>query len=219
MSNTLNDILINARITDFSSAEKFVKEQLKSLQGSGDLTLGHDKDLMGVSLELRVKQLFKEAGFNISDGEIGKEDFIVFSKENDDIKDNLVIEVKSSRKPQPSLDNLRQLDDWVYYLSGEEQARKHGLGGGLDPLAMAYRGICTSNRRHPTPHKGVFIFNGPVGVPFSERSNILHQNHNEFVEKRNFCIIGINDLAELLRKDYQAVWAKLHGTVGEYHLQ
>ena len=217
MSNELKRILSDAGKNDFASAEQFLLDKLKSLHRNGALELGEDKDLSGISLELRVQQLFQKAEFNIVEGRPGKEDFVVIADENDELKDNLVIEVKSSRTPHPELDDLRQLDDWVFDLSGEEQARKHGLGGGLDPLAMVTNGLITRAKRHPTHHKGIFVFNGPIGVPFSERtSHILHPNQLEFTEKRNFYVIGIESLVTLLNKGRQSAWVTLHESVGEY---
>ncbi|MBI4701993.1 MAG: hypothetical protein HY744_12720 [Deltaproteobacteria bacterium] len=45
----------------------------------------------------------------------------------------------------------------MFELSGEEEARKHGLGGGVDPLAVATGGFASQRRHHPTPHKGVML--------------------------------------------------------------
>lgn len=217
MSKELIKILDDAGKTDVASAEHFLREELKALQRSGKLKLGKDEELTGTSLELRVQQLFQDAGFNIQEGRPGKEDFVVAAIENDEVGDNLVVEVKSSRATQPDLDDLRQLDDWVFDLSGEEQARKHGLGGGVDVLAMVTKGMISRAKRHPAPHKGVFIFNGAVGTPFSERpTQILHPNQLEFAKKRNFCVIGLGNLFELLDKGRNEAWTTLHETVGEY---
>ena len=217
MSTELKNILTTARKTDVASAEVFLLNQIKLLQKNGDLELGADKDLTGLSLELRVKQIFENAGLNINEGRSGQEDFVVIAHENDEHKDNLVIEVKSSRSPNPKLDDLRQLDDWVFDLSGEEKARKQGLGGGLSPISMATNGMFNITERHPTPHKGVLVFNGPIGIAFKERnSSILHPNQIEFVEKRNFCIIGIDSLATLMKQNKNNAWSILHATIGEY---
>lgn len=218
MSTELIKILCDAGKSDVASAERFLLDELKSLQRNGDLALGKDEELTGTSLELRVQQLFVNAGFNILEGRPGKEDFTVSALENDEISDNLVIEVKSARAPQPDIDGLRQLDDWVFDLSGEEHARKHGLGGGVDARAILSHGWSTQTKHHPAPHKGVFIFNGPVGTSFSVRpARILHPNQLEFAMKRNFCVIGLNHLVELLGKGREIAWSALHGTVGEYH--
>jgi len=85
----------------------------------------------------------------------------------------------------------------VFDLSGEEIARKEGLGGGIDPKAMMTHGLISSKRRHPNPHRGVMIFNGPVGVQFSDRSVVcFNENDREFIEKRNFCIVAFGNLVE-----------------------
>ena len=103
------------------------------------------------------------------------EDFVVKSPFDYEPSKPIVLEVKSSRKQHISRDQLRQLDDWVFELSGEQEARKYGLQGkgGIDTLAFVSHGMVTRESRpryHPTPHKGVFIFNGPVGTPFNKRN-------------------------------------------------
>ena len=217
MSEELFNILNNAGVTDVESAEKYLSRAISHLQESGNLSLGDDKNLSGLSLELRVQQIFRQLEINIQKGREGMEDFIIINEPSSSYKDNIVIEVKSSKGPNPKLEDLRQLDDWVFDLSGEEEARKHGLGGGIDPVAMITDGLMTSKKTHPTPHKGVFIFNGPVGVPFQERgSSILHPNQLEFVEKRNFCVIGIHDLLSLRQQGPSEVLSVLYSTVGEY---
>jgi hypothetical protein len=217
MTEELKQILLDAGKTEVKTAEVYLLQQLKLLQQSGDLSLGPDKDLTGMSLELRVLQLFNQINLNISEGRPGQEDFVVIPEPDDENKDNIVIEVKSARSPNPKIDDLRQLDDWVFDLSGEEEARKHGLGGGLDTTAMVTRGLMSSKKRHPTPHKGVLIFNGPVGTPFEERvSPILNPNQIDFVEKRNFCVVGLNNLITLIALGPDAVMSALRTTVGEY---
>lgn len=217
MYEELKQILLDAGKTEVESAKDFLLAQLKLLQQNGDLGLGADKDLTGISLELRVQQLFKQVGLNIVEGRPGQEDFVIIANNDDEYKDNIAIEVKSSRSPNPKLDDLRQLDDWVFDLSGEEKARKHGLGGGMDPLAMATSGMINRPKRHPTPHKGILIFNGPIGTPFEQRiAPILHPNQVGFVEKRNFCVIGIDKLATLIEQGPETVLSILHTTAGEY---
>jgi len=217
MTEELKKILSSAGKTDVTSAKHYLLEQLKLLQQNGDLELGYDKDLTGISLELRVKQLFQEIDLNIIDGRPGQEDFVVIADHNSKHKDNIVIEVKSSRKPNIMIDDLRQLDDWVFDLSDEEKARKHGLGGGFNALALATQGFISSPKRHPTPHKGLLVFNGPIGTPFEERnSSILSPNQIDFVQKRNFCVISINHLVTLLEKDQETAWCILHEIIGEY---
>jgi len=217
VSEELKQILLNAGKMEVEPAKEYLLSQLRLLQQNGDLDLGYDKNLTSISLELRVQQLFKQVGLNIAEGRPGQEDFVITAKTDDEYKDNIVIEVKSSRSPNPKIDDLRQLDDWVFDLSGEEKARKRGLGGGLDPLVMATNGLISRPKKHPTPHKGILIFNGPIGMPFEQRiAPILHPNQVNFVEKRNFCVIGIDKLATLITHGPEKVLSSLHTTVGEY---
>jgi hypothetical protein len=197
-------------ISTVHEAEKFFNEQIKLLQEARELDLGADKNLGGISLELRVKELFSDAGFNIIDGRKGYEDFTIEPDENFTLQENVVIEVKSSKSPVPKLDDLRQLDDWVFSLSGEEDARKNGIrSGGLNKWP--------SMQKHPTPHKGLFIFNGPIGLDFNSRTkSFMHPSQIDFIIKRNFCAVSLNVLIELLRDSKENVWNIIHKTIGEY---
>lgn len=217
MTDTIKDFLSAEGISDVSIARARLDDYLRQLQQDGVLTLESDEKLSGFSLELRVQRAFEDAGFLISVGRPGMEDFVVERGAGDEPADNLVLEVKASRKSQPTLDDLRQLDDWVFDLSGEEIARKEGLGGGLDSLAIATDGYYTETKRHPAPHKGVLVFNGPIGIPFDNRPrDILHPNQQVFAAKRNFCVIGLEQLLQVLSNHREIAWNALHGTVGEY---
>jgi len=172
-----------------------VNSELECLCGEGAITVGPDYSLTGLGLECRVKELFQKVGFEIHRGRDGMEDFIVNAPPNAKPTTPLVLEVKSSRKPHVVRDELRQLDDWVFELSGEQEARKHGLGGkgGVDHLAFVSWGLVSRQSQrvfHPTPHKGVLVFNGPIELPFSKRaSDCIGPNDRDFVYKRNFCVI------------------------------
>ena len=219
MTDGIRTFLSAEGISDVSAARERLDEELRSLQKAGLLTLASDEKLSGFSLELRVQRAFENAGFSITVGRPGMEDFVVECGKNDAPMDNLVLEVKGSKNSQPTLDDLRQLDDWVFDLSGEEKARKEGLGGGIDPLAIATDGYYVETKRHPTPHKGVLVFNGPVGRPFSKRpKDILHPNQRAFAAKRNFCVIGLDQLLQVLRSDRANAWRVFHSTVGEYQV-
>jgi hypothetical protein len=199
-------------------------EILVMLTDNGYLGLDPDPHLTGYSLEIRIKRIFISLGFNITRGRVGFEDFIVHPFDGAIPKEPLVLEVKSSRRPKISRDDLRQLDDWVFDLSGEERARKQGLGGGIDidPLALVTKGMVSSPKRHPSPHKGVLIFNGPVGVPFGDRpSSCINENDIDFIEKRNLCIIPINilptyfDEFQIIPQVFNALWVFIHFTIGQ----
>ena len=190
---------------------KATKRQIERLCEEGFISFGNDYALTSFGLECRVKQVFQSMKFDITPGRDGMEDFIVpvpdgFQPPTGKAHYPLVLEVKSSRKSYISRDDLRQLDDWVFELSGEEKARKYGLGGGggLDYMAFASHGMLTSTSQpafHPSPHKGVMVFNGPIGTPFSERkTRCLGSDQEEFAYKRDFCIIPFDILLKYLGK-------------------
>lgn len=179
------------------------------------MNFGHDYALTEFGLECRVKEIFQGMGFQINSGREGMEDFVVSPPTGAKPDTPIVLEVKSSRKPNIGIDELRQLDDWVFDLSGEGRARKHGLGGGYALVPFI------SPHRHPSPHKGVLLFNGPIGTPFNQRlSTCINPNYDDFIEKRNFCIIPFNVLLSFLEHYQQNssvknhLWEQIHNTSG-----
>ena len=198
-----------------------VELELDELAQSGIVKLGEDHRLSGIGLEIRTRLLLQDMGYTVRRRRKSMEDLVVDSDETLSPDKPICIEVKSSRKPQISRSSLRQLDDWVFDLSGEELARKQGLGGGIDPLALITQGMRTRKKHHPSPHKGVMVFNGPVGVPFDQRdAQCVGANDLEFVEKRDFCIIPIDVLlayAEQTRSGegvQNQLWERIHLTAG-----
>jgi hypothetical protein len=203
-----------------------VNSELECLCEQGAISIGNDYSLAGLGLECRVKEVFHRAGFEIKRGRDGMEDFIVDAPPDAKPSTPLVLEAKSSRKPHVGRDELRQLDDWVFELSGEQEARKYGLGGkgGPDYLAFASWGLLSRQSQrvfHPTPHKGVLIFNGPIEHPFSKRaSDCIGPNDRDFVDKRNFCVIPFQVLLDYCKRclgDPQRMhqlWTLIHGTGG-----
>jgi len=201
--------------------QKAMSDEIAALRTAGLISLGEDKNLADFSLELRVNEVFKIMGFSIQRGRSGMEDYVVVPMERTEPQRPLVIEVKSSRKPNIGRDELRQIDDWVFDLSGEELARKHGLGGGRDTRALMTNGQFVSRKFHPTPHKGVLIFNGPIGIPFNERgASCLNKNDEDFVRKRNLCIIPFGVLVWYLGRFFinanvaTEFWTLIHSTAG-----
>jgi len=151
----------------FDEVIKTINTEIECLYIEGIISFGNDYLLSGFGLECRVKDIFKKMGFEIIPGRDGMEDFVIKAPNGVTPTTPLVLEIKSSRKPHITRDELRQLDDLVFELSGEQQARKHGLGGGGGPdyLALASWGLLSRQSKpvfHPTPHKGVLIFNGPI---------------------------------------------------------
>jgi len=210
----------------FGDIYRVFKTEVARLCEEGLVAFENDYTLSGFGLECRVKNLFKELNFEIQSGRDGFEDFIVKPPNGFEPSKPIVLEVKSSRRPNISRDQLRQLDDWVFELSGEQEARKHGLKGvgGIDPLAIVSSGMLTRKSKpqhHPTPHKGVFVFNGPIGEPFEKRkSKCLSPNDEDFVDKRDFCVIPFDVLIDWLakcKKDPEikhGFWNKVHTTSG-----
>jgi len=223
---SINKSIRNIDSPLFGEINKIFETEMASLCEEGTLNLGNDHSLTGFALECRVKNIFKELDFEIHKGRDGMEDFVVNPPIGYEPSKPMIIEVKSSRKQQISRNQLRQLDDWVFQLSGEQEARKYGLPGkgGIDTLAVASSGLLTRKsrpRHHPTPHKGVFIFNGSIQTSFNKRnSNCLSPNDEDFVNSRDFCILPFNVLVDCSKKyasDSQIkkiFWEKVHKASG-----
>jgi len=210
----------------FDEVLKILNMEIECLCREGLISFGSDYSLSGFGLECRVKEIFEKMGFEIIPGRDGMEDFVIKAPHVATAVTPIVLEVKSSRKPHIARDQLRQLDDWVFELSGEQKARKHGLGGGggIDPLAIVSGGMITRKSKpvfHPTPHKGVMVFNGPLGLPFSQRTtDCIGPNEADFVDNRNFCIIPFDVLVSYF-EEYSIstevknqFWSQIHSTAG-----
>lgn len=177
-------------------SEKYGKK-LKALVDAGIVRLKNDHDLHGTALEIRVRELFVSAGMSTQDGRPGREDLIVDENTTIDCHIPLVVEVKSRNKPQIELDYLRQLDDYVFELSKEQGIRHAGLNkwnsphktggmalGAIQPLPV-----------HPKRFKGVLVFNGKIGQPFTDRDpHWMTSDQVEFADSRHFCCMTLESL-------------------------
>lgn len=173
----------------YSEIVEAVTRELNALAAQGLIGFGDDHALGGAPLEARVSRLFTESGFVVESGRPFLEDLVVRPAEGVSPAVPLVAEIKSSSRASPARDDLRQLDDWVFDLSGEEGARKHGLTNYASYFLDVGFPIPAF---HPSPHKGVLVFNGPLGTEFEKRSTEwLGANEKEFAVKRNFCVISL----------------------------
>jgi len=172
----------------------------------------------------RVKKIFSEMGFEVSQGRANNlEDFIIKPRQHFKMKSPLVVEVKSGKKHYVDRKSLRQLDDWVFELSGEDKARKGDTLNASAKAGWSYGSSVMMPKayEHPTPHKGVMIYNGPVGVVFEERgTNCINPSDEEFANKRFFCIIPFHVLIRYSERisaeeiEPEELWEKIHKTSG-----
>ena len=102
---------------------------VEDLVCGGIISPGPDERLRGQYLETRTAQLFRQMGFVVERGPRGAYDARIPPPTDSEPSRPCVVEVKSSSRPGPTRRDLRQLDDWVFEMSGEQEARKHGLGG------------------------------------------------------------------------------------------
>ena len=185
------DLVQELGTRELEDIEKNVWSEIETLCSEGIVALPEDYTLGGRWLEFRTKLLLRDMDLQPQDGRPVCEDIVVTPPPRFEIQIPLVFEVKSSAKPAIARRDLRQLDDWVFELSGEELARKKGLGS--ITLAMATGGMLGGHTYHPTRHKGVMIFNGPIGIPFNERQKeCFGANEIEFARSHYLCLIPFN---------------------------
>lgn len=205
--------------------EAAVRSLAEALLDQGRLDLGKDCNLGGAALEIRVRRLFAGMGFQIREARARNlEDHVVHPSEGFKTQYPLALEVKSSRKPCLERDDLRQLDDWVFELSGEEHIRKFRRIKGKNVVYIT-AGLPAAPS-HPNPHKGVMIFNGPLGQEFDQRvSPCVNANELEFVEKRYFCVIPFQTLIQMSDQISQRsvakedAWEMIHTCSGILELE
>jgi hypothetical protein len=182
-----------SKTRSYQDMQNLLSDLLSEQAESGQLVLGPDHQIGGPGLEIRVRLLLAQIGLTGSRTASVAADLVVPPPNSFRPDRPLVIEIKSGKGRAPDRANLRQLDDWVFELSGEARARKRnivaapaGLRGQLSPVAAPV---------HPSPHKGVFIYNGPLGTEFVQRpKEWLGPNEIAFAEKRNFCVLRLETL-------------------------
>ena len=232
MNNSIDDIRkeldsFKDKISNnsYNSLLKQFKKFIEIMAINGVVELGDDFKLKDDLLEIRVGLLFKYAGMEVIDVRYKKkQDFIIEPLKESGFYIPLVIEVKSSGKAWPKLDDLRQLDDWVFDLSGEKGIRKHGYKLWNKPrskISGRAIGAVQPPLIHPERYKGVFVFNGPTNQPFKERSrDWVVAEQKQFVKDRGFCMISLESLirwAEACHGDdghLKLFWQKIYETNG-----
>jgi hypothetical protein len=211
------------KLPEMREVRKALDKELRELLRDGVVYPGPFHKLGGKDLEIYVRHIFDDMGFKVElkKCDESKWDGIILPFTGLGPQKPMVLEVKSSDKKSPKMDDLRQLDDWVFQLSGEEKARKGKLPGGIPVTTVNGVTAAFGWMGHPEPYKGVFVFNGQLGVPFKNRvSDWLEQNQSEFIQLRDFCIISLECLIcwyEQCKENdtiAQYFWSNIHSTCG-----
>ena len=208
----------------YDEISKTIDKILVGLSETGKVKFGDDKQLGGTSLEIRVRLILNEIGFDVKKGRPGMEDLVVAAPSGATITAPLAIEVKSGNKENISRADLRQLDDWTFDLSDESNVRKHGISipaTNLSTLNILPTDTIKVQILNPSLHKGVLLYNGPIGKEFSSRPvQCYSQNEQQFIDERNFCIISLGVLLEYLWQFQSGsvskddLWHKIQTTTG-----
>jgi hypothetical protein len=210
----------------FEELKSWFDKKLEQLVNTGKIQFKDERFLGGIALEVRVRYIFNTIGLNVEFDKSIDSDGIIQPNESVEIKKPIVLEIKSSKSNGPTRTELRQLDDYIFEVSGEEIARKEGLGRGgiyFDPLAGILGSGLTKGKKyfHPSPHKGLIIFNNTEGNHFKNSFTIdLGGNEIEFVKKRDICVLSFKDFLEITNqiKDKKMTlnqfWTLIHETTG-----
>jgi hypothetical protein len=200
--------------------------------GSGRTASDDLERLGGKDLERNVRDILEQLGFDVkTNREVtfpGLDvtppfDAYIPAPDNISPQKALVVEVKSSKKEWPVTDDLRQLDDYIYQLSGEERFRKQKIGLSHYPVWITNRISMPGWRiSYPESYKGVLVFNCTKGTHFEARSDKwVRHDQVKFAQQRRFCVMTLkcllawNDAIIGGEKTKQDLWSAIHQTDGE----
>ena len=192
ITDALAELVEASQLRDYEELQCRFGRALDELVQRGTVRLGPDHELGGDGLTVRVRLVLEEMGLTVRVGREKLEDLVVSVPDFAEPSIPLVVKVKSGKQPGPSRTNLRQLDDWVFELSDESRVRKLGIQNQGHRRNWLSKGAVQAAPIHPTPHKGVLLYNGPLGQPFEDRAtSILNANETEFAIARSFCVISM----------------------------
>ncbi len=224
ISDAITALVEASKVRSFDKLYEQFEDAIYGLVQKEVVHLKSDYQLGGRALEIRVRLILEGMRLIVRNGRNSTaEDWIVDVPSFALNSMPLVIEVKSGRKGVgPTQENLRQLDDWVFELSGEDKIRKRGYIKQDPNRSYKTKGAIQPLPTHPSPHKGVFLYNGPLDTVFEQRKTpMLSPNEKQFAEKRSFCVISLNCLlswsaackesSEIL-KDF---WHRVQACTGE----
>ncbi len=226
IENFLDKELEKQNDISFEDLQSWFDKKMESLVNDGKIFYRNDEYLGGKALEIKVRHILKQMGFKITFDKNVDSDGIITPNDIFKIKKPIVIEIKSGKTNSPTRTELRQLDDYIFELSGEEKARKEGLGNsGLkyNPQHNLYGQGFEKQKKlfHPTPHKGLMIFNNTAGTLFNDNFHFeLGFNEREFSNKRDICVLSYKELLDysklvldnkMMLEDF---WKLIHETVG-----
>lgn len=199
MSNSSNPIvdafstlIERSSVRDHDDLERHFRCAVDRLISKGIVHLGPDHNLGGNGLTVRSRLILERMGFSVKAGREDLEDLIVDVPKFAAPSIPLVLEVKSGKAPSPTREQLRQLDYWVFEVSGESNIRRRGIPTPKRRnMSYEWIGAIQPPLIHPSPHKGIFIYNGPLAVTFDKRSRpMLSPNEAQFACMRSFCVIS-----------------------------
>jgi len=226
IDNFLDKELEKYKDISFEDLESWFHKKMEKLVNDGKLFYRQDEYLGGKALEIKVRHILKQIGLTITFVKDIDCDGIINHNDNFIIKRPIVLEIKSGKSNCPSRTQLRQLDDYIFELSGEEKARKEGLGEtGLkfDPLHNMYGRNMVKQKKlyHPTPHKGLMIYNNTEGTFFKQNIHFeLEFNEKVFCDKRDICVLSYKDFLVITEQimegkmQIEDFWNLIHKTVG-----
>jgi len=228
VSNQFREIILRDGIQYYDELRSLFDNTLQEFINDGTVCFEDHRFIVSRALEIEVERILVGLDFKFTKNGDVDCDLIINAQDSFINKTPIVVEIKSGKSFSPSRHQLRQLDDWVFELSGEAKARKEGLGKGgpvYDPQAKIYGSnlIRQPKLHHPTPHKGLMIYNNSEGIHFTGVPFTLGYNELEFCKKRNFCVMSFSQFYEITTKikndefSANSFWTKIHNTQGVYN--
>jgi hypothetical protein len=107
----------------FEDLKSWFDKKLEQLVNTGKIQFKDERFLGGSALEVRVRYIFNTIGLHVGFDKKIDSDGIIQPNESVEIKKPIVLEIKSSKLNGPTRTELRQLDDYIFEVSGEEIAR------------------------------------------------------------------------------------------------
>ena len=163
-----------------------------------------DNKLKGKWLEWKVYEIFEDMGIDIilDENDETHDGIIIFETKGSDFPVlKFVLEIKGHDKGGARIgDDLRQLDDWVFRVSGEEKARKERVLVSEPTWSYGESRQGPGYFQHPDPHKGLFILNHDIKNEPADRCAPFASNEINFSESRNHCLIDFLSFLKLYDK-------------------
>jgi len=225
----LHKIIESEQDATFIKIDKCYQDVSKEFIKKGKLDVGEaDHKLKGKRLEWKVYEIFEDMGIDVilDENDETHDGIIIFETKGSDFPAlKFVLEIKGHDKGGARIEDLRQLDDWVFRVSGEEKARKERVLVAEPIWSYGESRVGPGYFQHPDPHKGLFILNHDIKNEPADRCAPFGSNEIRFSESRNHCLIDFLVFLQLYDKWKEKMYSledillTLYETVGVFRYE